>query len=238
LVGIDPNTISAYGAAASAAVAAIALWYNAIQTKAAKRVFDYQILKDFSDQIDKLESSEATTPKDEYRLYHIKYLNIFDRLVYLLKKKVIQEEDLLKYFLESFKIAKGILEMKEYANLKKEGYSDLNNWCDKHVKDAASPLLPNPDIHIENGLFSPKEYDAKVGSFVTWISDDTLVHRIMSLANGNETEGIEFDSGDSGVLALTGKGKKFSHRFNAVNSYEYFCQKHPDKEIGNIKITN
>lgn len=186
-----------------------------------------------------MESSETTTPKDQYRSYHLRYLNTLDRLIYLLKKKVIQEEDLLKYFVDSFKIAKGLLEMKEYADYKKDGYTDLNDWCDKRVKDADPPLLPDPDIHIENGSFSPKEYSAKEGSFVTWISDDTLTHRIMSGDNKNDTKhGIEFDSGDSGVLALTKKGRKFSHQFNEVNSYDYFCQKHPYKEFGKVRITS
>jgi plastocyanin len=238
LDGIDPTTISAYAAAASAVAAAVGLFWSAGQTRAAKRTFYYQMLKDFKDQLETLETSEATTPKDQYREYHIKYLNIFDLLIYLSKKKVVEKEDLLKYFEDDFGIAKGVLEMKEYSNYKQDQWRDLSAWCDKNIKQADRPLLPNPDITIGKRTLDPKVKIARKGSFVTWISNDDEKHRIMSGRSLEDPEkGKEFNSEDSGILALTSKGKKYSHQFNEVNSYDYFCEKHSE-EVGKVTITS
>lgn len=133
---------------------------------------------------------------------------------------MIQEEDLLKYFGDDFKIAKGFFEMKEFSKYIQREYKDLNDWLNRNVRHVLPPILPMPDIKIKNGSLELQKYYAKVKDYVTWISDDFLEHKIRSEADS----GKEFSSPDSGVLALLTKGSKFSHQFISVNSYYYFCE--------------
>ena len=123
--------------------------------------------------------------------------------------------------------------MKEFSKYIQKEYKDLNDWLNRNV-DVRPPILPMPDIKIKNGSLEPQKYNAKVNDYVTWISDDSLEHKIRSEADS----GNEFSSPDSGVLALITKGSKFSHQFTSVNSYDYFCEKHPDTEVGKVTITD
>jgi hypothetical protein len=254
LDGIDVNTMSAYATAAGAIFAGLALIYNARQTKAATRsykeaetqsriaaqtlsqsakVYYYQIMKDFSDQIQDLQGSDKRNK--DHRSFSIRYLNIFDRLVYLANKDVIQQKDVLAYFEDSIRGAKGLFEMKEYGDYLKR-FKELNDWCDNAKIAAGPPPLPYPNIRIKNGLIYDKLYNAKEGDFVTWITEDSEKHRIMSGKDQNDpNKGQEFDSGASGVLALTNEGRSFSHEFKSGGSYDYFCHSHPT-EVGKVIV--
>jgi hypothetical protein len=281
LQGIDPNTISAYAAIVAAAAAAIALYYNARQTKAAKASYEaaqgsyreaqeqnkiaassyreaqeqsriaaetlaqsakvhyYEIIKDFSEQIQDLEGSDKRNK--DHRSFAIRYLNILDRLVYLADKDVIQGEYIIKYFRNSIGGAMGLFEMKEYSSYLNK-FKDLNYWCVREGIEAAPPPLPYPNIRIKNGLIHDSDgnvaqlHYARVGDFVTWFSGDNGKHRIISGKDQNDPNaGQEFDSGESGVLALTSEGRTFSHEFMSAGSYDYFCRIHPT-EVGKVIV--
>ena len=198
------------------------------------KIFYYQIIKDFTDQIQDLQASNIRNT--DHRLFAIKYLNIFDRLIYLADKNVIQQTDLSIYFQNNIRGARGLFEMKEYRGYLKQ-FKDFNDWCDKAGIEAGPPPLSYPDIRIKNGLIHDKDDKRyKVRDFVTWITEDSEKHRIMSGKDQNDSNaGNEFDSGESGVLALTSEGRSFSHEFTSAGSYDYFCQYHPT-EVGSVIV--
>jgi plastocyanin len=71
--------------------------------------------------------------------------------------------------------------------------------------------------------FSPNPVEVKVGETVTWINDDSGRHTVTS------KDGV-FDSG------MMGKGQSFSHTFDKVGEYLYFCEPHPNM-VGTVVVT-
>jgi plastocyanin len=130
--------------------------------------------------------------------------------------------------------------MKEYAAYK-EDFTYMIEWAKQEKLKAAPPPLPYPKIFIRKDAvmtdkFSPPSYTAVAGDFVTWFNDDTNLHRVISGTGPNDpTVGKEFDSGESGPLALTAKGKAFAHEFAIARKFSYFCKIHPT-EIGEIIV--
>ena len=68
--------------------------------------------------------------------------------------------------------------------------------------------------------FDPSEVHIIPNSTVTWINNDNVTHTVTS---GNPQQGADgkFDSG------LLKPGKRFSHTFNEVGTFNYYCQIHP-----------
>lgn len=75
------------------------------------RVYYYQLLNDFNEQIESLQASQLRN--NDHRLFATKYLNIFDRIIYLSDNGLIGSYDVAKYFVDDIKAARGLLEMNE-----------------------------------------------------------------------------------------------------------------------------
>lgn len=79
------------------------------------------------------------------------------------------------------------------------------------------PLDESLDFKVEilNFAYSPMELEINVGDRVIWENRDSYEHTVTSL------EGYELNS------VLLREGDRFSHTFNDVGVYEYYCKPHP-----------
>lgn len=68
--------------------------------------------------------------------------------------------------------------------------------------------------------YDPAEISIGTGTTVVWSNDDSLVHTVTS---GSPREGLT-DIFDSGVMAVD---STYSHTFDEVGTYPYFCTLHP-----------
>ncbi len=84
------------------------------------------------------------------------------------------------------------------------------------VAGSSSPGCEETD----DGCFTPTEVTTDVGSEVTWSNDDTAGHTVTSGTVEAGPDGI-FDS------SLFMAGKTFSHKFEEVGEFPYFCVVHP-----------
>lgn len=71
------------------------------------------------------------------------------------------------------------------------------------------------DIAIENFAYSRPTFTVKKGTTVTWQNNDTVAHTVTA-KNGS------FDSG------RMEKGKTFTHTFDTVGTFDYYCTPHPN----------
>jgi len=80
-----------------------------------------------------------------------------------------------------------------------------------------------PGCETTNECFIPAEVTVDVGGEVTWSNDDTAAHTVTSgdLSVDPDNVGTVFDS------SLFMAGKTFSHKFDTVGEYPYFCMVHP-----------
>ena len=85
-----------------------------------------------------------------------------------------------------------------------------------HVSVAAGTA----SVDIKVFQFQPKLIAVKSGDTVTWTNSDAIEHSVTSGSLGKPTDA--FDSG------LFTKGHQFSHTFNSVGSFTYFCKRHPN----------
>ena len=77
-----------------------------------------------------------------------------------------------------------------------------------------------PGCEETNECYIPYEVTVDAGGEVTWTNDDSAAHTVTA---GNAADGLsgEFDSG----LFMT--GATFTHKFESVGTYDYFCMVHP-----------
>ncbi len=73
----------------------------------------------------------------------------------------------------------------------------------------------NNQIKIENFNYFPYEITIGVGETIEWINLDSAEHTVTS------AEGEELNS------ALLAQGETYSHTFNELGEYEYYCVLHP-----------
>jgi plastocyanin len=78
-------------------------------------------------------------------------------------------------------------------------------------------------VTIQNNAFSPANLTVKVGTNVTWTNQDSVSHTVTS------TTGSELNSN---VMAKT---KTYSHVFNTVGTYNYYCTIHTFM-TGTVKV--
>jgi plastocyanin len=71
-----------------------------------------------------------------------------------------------------------------------------------------------PTISIDNFSFSKAALTVPVGTKVTWINHDDMLHTVVD--EGKSFKSDPLDSGDS-----------FSHVFDKPGTYTYFCSLHP-----------
>ena len=77
-----------------------------------------------------------------------------------------------------------------------------------------------PGCETTNECFIPYEVTVDVGGVVTWSNDDSAAHTVTSGGAADGPSGV-FDS------SLFMAGTTFSHTFEAVGDYPYFCMVHP-----------
>ncbi|MDH3617659.1 MAG: PEFG-CTERM sorting domain-containing protein [Nitrosopumilus sp.] len=77
-----------------------------------------------------------------------------------------------------------------------------------------------PGCETTNECYIPYEVTVDVGGVVTWSNDDTAAHTVTGGSAADGPSGV-FDS------SLFMAGTTFSHEFEAVGEYPYFCMVHP-----------
>ncbi len=78
----------------------------------------------------------------------------------------------------------------------------------------------NPGCELSNSCFSPSEVTVEIGQEIIWTNNDFAAHTVTSGTVDDGPDGT-FDSG----LILA--GESFSHTFDNVGEYNYFCSIHP-----------
>jgi len=77
-----------------------------------------------------------------------------------------------------------------------------------------------PGCEETNECFIPAEVTVDVGGVVTWSNDDSAAHTVTAGSAGDGPSGV-FDS------SLFMAGTTFSHTFEEVGEFPYFCMVHP-----------
>jgi plastocyanin len=72
---------------------------------------------------------------------------------------------------------------------------------------------PTNTIYMKNSVYSSPALTVIIGSKVTWVNDDNMIHTVTS-DNGT------FDSGDMNP------GSSFNYTFNATGTFSYHCVHH------------
>jgi plastocyanin len=76
--------------------------------------------------------------------------------------------------------------------------------------------------NMGNKAYSPNPIPIQRGTTVVWRNDDTTLHTAVSGKGVSDTSlGKMFES------PPIAPGKTFSHKFDAVGTYDYFCTLHP-----------
>ena len=78
-----------------------------------------------------------------------------------------------------------------------------------------------PGCEDTNSCFDPNPVTIAMGGTVTWENVDNAAHTVTSGSPADGPDGV-FDSS----LIMAG-GATFSHTFDAVGTYDYFCMVHP-----------
>jgi plastocyanin len=73
-------------------------------------------------------------------------------------------------------------------------------------------------VSISSGSFNPNNITVNVGDSVIWINSDGLLHSVVSNLNSA-------DSWNSGGIL---DGFNYTHVFNMVGSFGYYCDIHPE----------
>jgi plastocyanin len=74
--------------------------------------------------------------------------------------------------------------------------------------------MNTPTISIDNFAFSQASITVPVGTKVTWVNHDDMLHTVAD--EGKAFKSDPLDNGDS-----------FSHTFDKPGTYKYFCSLHP-----------
>lgn len=92
----------------------------------------------------------------------------------------------------------------------------------------AQPTLPEPqdgvtEVRAEGIAFVPKEVTIRVGESVRWTNTEPLaiLHTTTSGNPGDADAGVLWDSD------TLRQGESFTHRFDEVGDFVYFCEFHP-----------
>ena len=79
---------------------------------------------------------------------------------------------------------------------------------------AATAPLEEARIRIENFQFSPATLTVPAGTTVTWTNQDGEEHTVTSSTRAFSSAGLDTH-------------ESYSHRFDALGTYAYFCALHP-----------
>ena len=82
-----------------------------------------------------------------------------------------------------------------------------------------------PGCEETNECFLPNPVTIDIGETVTWENNDAAAHTVTSGSASDGPDGV-FDS--SLIMApMGGTVNSFSHTFDAIGTYDYFCMVHP-----------
>jgi plastocyanin len=95
-----------------------------------------------------------------------------------------------------------------------EKFGGMTSSMPDMMEPAITPSAARTSAAIRQFAFQPSTMEVALGSTVTWTNDDAAQHSVTSAAGS-------FDSG------LFGQAGEFSHTFDSVGTYEYFCMRHP-----------
>jgi predicted secreted protein with PEFG-CTERM motif len=97
------------------------------------------------------------------------------------------------------------------------------------VSVSIPPGTSVPGCEVTNECFVPASVTVHPGDTVTWSNDDTAAHTVTS---GTAAEGPDGNFDSSLFMA----GTTFSHKFETLGNYPYFCMVHPWM-VGNVLNT-
>lgn len=89
---------------------------------------------------------------------------------------------------------------------------------------------PPGEIYIQNFLYNPANYQAKVGDRVTWTNKDSVPHTVTTDPQVPSTYPVQVDSG------LMNQNATFSHTFTQPGVFNYYCTIHPYMK-GSVTVT-
>ena len=90
-----------------------------------------------------------------------------------------------------------------------------------------------PGCEVDNWCYMPGDLHVHVGDTVTWVNSDTLPHTATSISYDGEIIGLDVPNGfDSGFMS---GGDEWSHTFDVVGEYYFYCQLHPWME-GTVNV--
>jgi plastocyanin len=80
------------------------------------------------------------------------------------------------------------------------------------------------EVKIDNFSFGPETLTVAVGTTVTWINRDDILHTVVSTDKIFKSKVLDTDD-------------KFSYTFKEPGEFPYFCSIHP-KMTGKVTVTN
>lgn len=80
------------------------------------------------------------------------------------------------------------------------------------------PMLTEVEVTMTPSTFEPAMITIAVGTTVTWINTDSLVHTVTSGTRGSATGSFD---------VTLSPGEVFSHVFDEAGTFEYHCTLHP-----------
>jgi plastocyanin len=81
---------------------------------------------------------------------------------------------------------------------------------------AVPPAAADANVVIKLFQFQPGQLQVKLGTTVTWVNEDEILHTVTL----DDKAGSSFDA------PLDGKGKSFSFTFTQAGVYRYYCDRH------------
>src|ERR1700712_1543808 len=76
-------------------------------------------------------------------------------------------------------------------------------------------VMPERSATIDNFAFTPEELTVAMGTTIVWINRDDTPHTVTSADTPRPFKSAPLDTGDT-----------FSHRFDHVGRFAYFCSLH------------
>jgi plastocyanin len=106
----------------------------------------------------------------------------------------------------------------------------LEEQTTKKKTSIANIIIPNGNSKVGNvGFYMPLNLEIERGTTVVWINDDNIEHTIVS----QDDKGNVIPLFNSKALKT---GERFTHKFDQVGVYHYFCTIHPWR-VGMVTVS-
>lgn len=93
-----------------------------------------------------------------------------------------------------------------------------------------SSVTPDETVNMQDLQYVPDTIAISAGDVVQWENLDEVDHTVTSGRNDDPAAGELFDSG------FLGNGETFCLRFDASDSFEYYCRTHPLTMEGTVTV--